>query len=388
MPFSYQSSKSVALTTTPPILSNGGVLSISPASGSLSGSMSIGDFVKLSAASSANTASTIVQRDSSGNFTAGTITAALTGTASNASNLGAQLPGFYTARANQTGTQTSNTISDFDTQVRSSRIDQLAAPTSVVGFAGQRITAVATPLTGSDAANKDYADALISTGNNKGTARAAATGDVFLAAPGAVMDGVTLSSSSNADIVLLSAQAIGSQNGLYIFNGATSPLTRATNADISAEVKSGLFIFVSEGTSNGSNGFTLITPNPIVLGTTALNFTQTSGAGQITAGNGLTKTGNTLNAGAGVGILTNPDDIAIDTSVVARKYQQTIGDGTANPITITHGLGNPTPTWSMSQVSSPFIGVTPPVAFPTANTVTFTFSAAPTTNQYRVTLIG
>lgn len=387
MPFSFQRASSGggggAVTGTAPIASNAGVISITPASGSLAGSMSIGDFVKLGAATALNTASSIVQRDASGNFAAGTIT----GTISNASNLNSQLPSFYLARANQTGTQTSTTISDFDTQVRLNRLDQLAAPTSAVGFGNQRLSAIATPTNGTDAVNLDYLGAFIATGNNKGTARAAATGDVNLASPGAVMDGVTLS-SANLDIVLLSAQTIGSQNGPYIFNGPTTPLTRATNADIAAEVRSGLFIFVSEGAVNGSNGFTLTTPNPIVLGTTSLNFTQTSGAGQIIAGLGITKAGNILNAGAGVGILVNPDDITIDTSIVARKYQQTIGDSTATVITVTHGLNNPTPAWSMSQVASPFIGVTPPVAFPTANTVTFTFSLAPTTNQYRVTLIG
>ena len=379
-----------AIAATAPITSTGGstpTIAISPASGSTAGSISISDFNKLAAATAVNTVSTIVLRDSSGNVAFGTATGALTGTASNASNLNSQTPAFYLGRANHTGSQTSATISDFDTQVRSSRLDQFAAPTSAVPLGSQRITALAPPSIGTDAVNKDYADALISTGNNKGTARLAATGNITIASPGATIDSVT---AANGDVILLPGQTTGSQNNLYIFNGAASPLTLATNADISAEVRSGLFVFVSEGTVNGSNGFTLTTPNPIALGTTALTFTQTSGAGQITSGTGLTKSGNILNVGAGAGILANADDVAIDTTVVARKYAQTIGDGTTAAITVTHSLNNLGPIWGCSQVASPFTSVMPTVTFPTANTATFTFSAGniPTTNQYRVTLIG
>lgn len=375
---------------TSPIVSTGGstpVISINPASGSVAGSFSSSDFTKLANATNSNIASTVVMRDSSGNVAFGTVTATLTGTASNASNLGNQAPSFYLDRANQTGTQTSSTISNFDSQVRTSRLDQFLAPTSAISLGSQRLTALATPTIGSDAVTKDYADGLIATGNNKGSVRVAATSNITIASPGSSIDSVTLSSAT-PDLVLLTGQTTASQNGLYVFNGAASPLTRATNADISAEVKSGLFVFVSEGILNGSNGYTLVTADPIVLGTTALTFTQTSGAGQITAGTGLTKTGNVLNAIGGVGIIANADDLAVDTSVVARKFSQTIGDGTATAITVTHNLNNPTPIWACSQVATPFTSVTPSVTYPTANTTTFTFGLAPTANQYRVTVVG
>lgn len=376
---------------TAPIVSSGGsspAISITPASGSTAGSLSISDFVKLGASTPINTASTLVQRDSSGNFAAGTITATLTGTASNAANLSGQTPASYLARSNHTGTQTSATISDFDTQVRSNRLDQLAAPTAAVGFGGQRLTSLAPPTNASDAATREFVEALVATGNNKGNARVAATGTINIAAPGAVIDGVTLSTTPTPDIVLLPAQTIGSQNGLYLFNGASSPMTRATNADISAEVTSGLFVFVSEGTVNASAGFTLVTPAPIILGTTALTFTQTSGAGQINSGTGLTKTGNVLNVGAGVGILVNPDDVAIDVAIVARKYSQTIGDGSSTAITVTHTCNNLAPSCSCVLVATPFTVVTPTVTNPSASTAVFTFGFAPTANQYRVTIIG
>ena len=66
------------------------------------------------------------------------------------------------ARANHTGTQTASTISDFDTQVRTSRLDQMAAPTASVSLNSQKITSLATPTVSTDASTKGYVDTQIS----------------------------------------------------------------------------------------------------------------------------------------------------------------------------------------------------------------------------------
>jgi hypothetical protein len=65
------------------------------------------------------------------------------------------------ARANHTGTQAASTISDFDTQVRTSRLDQMAAPTSAVSVNSQKITSLATPTADADASTKAYVDTSI-----------------------------------------------------------------------------------------------------------------------------------------------------------------------------------------------------------------------------------
>lgn len=379
----------VSVGGTSPIVSSGGlnpVISIVPASGGTAGSMSISDYVKLGAATSANTNSAIVQRDSSGNFAANVVTANLTGTATNASQLNSQAAAYYLARANHTGTQTSGSISDFDTQVRASRLDQMAPPTSNLGFGGNRLTALADPQNPQDAATKAYADALISTGTNKGSVRVASTANLSLTAPGATIDGVTLASG---DLLLLKDQSTGSQNGLYVWSGASATLVRATNADTSVEVRAGLFTFVSEGTANGNNGFTLTTDDPIALGTTALSFTQTSGAGQIIAGAGVTKTGNQLDVGAGFGVIVNADTVQVDPAVVVTKFAQAIGDGVSAVITVTHGLNTrDVSSYKVIRNSSPWDEVLPTVAFPTVNTATITFSSGniPTANQYRIAI--
>jgi hypothetical protein len=164
-------------------------------------------------------------------------------------------------------------------------------------------------------------------------------------------------------------------------------MTRATNADTSAEVKSGLFVFVSEGTVNGGNGFTLTTNDPITLGTTPLVFSQISGAGEITAGSGLTKTGNVLTVGQGAGITVNADDVSVDFGTVVRKASALIGDGSATSITVTHSVNNDNPMVTVKSIATNDV-VIPSVKPISTTQVTLTFAVAPTANQYRVTIQG
>jgi len=100
--------------------------------------------------------------------------------------------------------------------------------------------------------------------------------------------------------VLIKDQSAGLQNGIYKVTtagsgGAAFVLTRTTDFDSPAEVTSGAFTFIETGTANSDSGWVLTTDGAVTIGTTALAFSQFSGAGQITAGTGLTKVGNTLN---------------------------------------------------------------------------------------------
>ena len=140
--------------------------------------------------------------------------------------------------------------------------------------------------------SKEYVDAVKVGLDFKDSVRVATTGsNISLSSAPAAIDGVTLSSD---DRVLVKDQSTASQNGIYVFNGSGSAMTRATDADANAEVTSGLFTFVTEGAVNADSGFVLTTDGSITVGTTSLAFAQFSGAGQITAGTGMTKTGNTL----------------------------------------------------------------------------------------------
>ena len=148
---------------------------------------------------------------------------------------------------------------------------------------------------------KEYVDAVKVGLDFKDSVRVASTANVTVSGPGAAIDGITLSSG---DRVLLKNQSTASQNGIYVFNGAASALTRATDADSSTEVTAGMFVFVEEGTVNADQGFVLTTDGTITVGSTSLSFTQFSGAGQIVAGDAITKTGNQLDV--------NDDNITLE----------------------------------------------------------------------------
>jgi hypothetical protein len=218
----------------------------------------------------------------------------------------------------------SSWITNFDTQVRTSRLDQMAVPTASINFNNQKAIGLAEPTNLQDAATKNYVDAAVTTGVNQGVVRVASTGNVSLSTPGSTFDGVTLT-NVGTDLILLKNQATPADNGIYVWNGAGSPLTRATNADTSAEVRTGLFIFVSEGTIGASQGYRLTTTN-VILGTTPLTFTQVSGAGQINAGAGMTKTGNQLDiAGTTDRITVLPDSIDIASTYAGQTSITTLG---------------------------------------------------------------
>ena len=164
---------------------------------------------------------------------------------------------------------------------------------------------------GSDSlVNKSYVDSVANGLDVKASVRVATTGNLSAtynngngtltaSSNGAIsIDGVSLSAD---DRVLVKDQSTGAQNGFYkvttVGSGSAAfVLTRTPDADAASELTAGAFTFVEEGTANADNGYVLSTDGAITLGTTAITFEQFSGAGQISAGNGLTKTGNTIDA--------------------------------------------------------------------------------------------
>ena len=173
----------------------------------------------------------------------------------------------------------------------------------VIDVNNSRISNITDPTATQDAATKGYVDAVKQALDIKDSVRVATTANITIATAlnvGDTIDGVTL---ADGDRVLVKNQTTGSENGIY--TAGTTP-ARATDANISAEVTSGMFCFVEEGTVGGDNGFVLTTNDPITLDTTALTFVQFSGAGQVIAGDALSKSGNTLNV--------NDDNITLEVS--------------------------------------------------------------------------
>jgi hypothetical protein len=267
------------------------------------------------------------------------------------------------------------------------KLHDFALATASVDLNNQKITNLTDPANPQDAANKRYVDAAVVGIEWKPSVRAATTANGTLAtafANGQVIDGVTLATGNR---ILIKNQTTGTENGLYTVNATGAP-TRSTDADTSAELTASFAVFVEEGTANADSGYTLTNDGTVTIGTTALSFTQFTGLGQITAGNGLTKAANTIDVVAGLGIVANANDVAVDTAVVVRKYATDIGDGSATSITVTHNLNTRDVTVGVYSSTSTYDEVECDILHATVNTVTLLFSVAPTAGQYRAVVHG
>ena len=213
-------------------------------------------------------------------------------------------------------------------------------------------------FTSDSLANKSYVDSVANGLDVKASVRVATTanlGAVYNNAAGTLtnsgsqaaisVDGVTLVVTNR---VLVKSQTTQAQNGFYKVTtvGTASTnwvLTRTPDADAASELTAGAFTFAEEGTLNGDNGYVMSTDGAVTLGTTAITFEQFSGAGQITAGNGLTKNGNTIDAvGTADKIAVSADAITIATTYVGQTSittTGTIGTGTweATDVAVAHG---------------------------------------------------
>lgn len=317
-------------------------------------------------------------------------------------------------------------------------LSALAAPTADVSWGNYKITALATPVNPSDASTKQYVDdvaqglhihascftattANLTATYNNGTSGVGATLTNSGAQAALVIDGVTLVLD---DRVLVKNQTSQLQNGIYVVSnigsGSTNwVLTRASDFDTSAEVNGGDFVFVTGGTVNDNTGW-VQTSTPVTIGTTAIIFQQFSGAGTYLAGDGLSLVGNTfsfnptstgglqaaaggasilkptnsglvtdatgLYVGAGTGISVSGTTVAVDTTVVARKFAQTLSTS-ATSYTITHNLGTLDVLVQVYTVSDGSEVIVDNLRA-TTNTVTLNFNVAPSANAYRVVIIG
>lgn len=225
-------------------------------------------------------------------------------------------------RAQHTGTQLASSISNFDTQVRTSSLNQMVAPTAPLAMGSQRLTAVADPSGAQDAATKNYVDNAIQGLDALQSVRVASTATVTLTAPGTAIDGITL---ATGDRVLLKNQTAPAENGVYIFQGSASTMTRAPDNDTWVEMPSA-FVWVEQGTVNADTGWVNTSDQGGTLGTTAVTWTQFSSAGTAIAGAGLTKTGNTIDAvGTANRITVAADSIDISTAYVGQATITTLG---------------------------------------------------------------
>ena len=230
-------------------------------------------------------------------------------------------------------------ISDFDAGVRTNTLDQMAAPTSAVSLNSQKITGLADPTGDNDAANKGYVDGVAQGLDVKDSVVATTTANGTLStafANGQSIDGVTL---QTGDRILIKNQTTASQNGIYNVQASGAP-SRATDMATGANA-AGAFVFVEQGTVNAENGFTCTSDTgSAVVGTNNLTFAQFSGAGQIIAGDGLDKSGNTLSVDlkANGGLVIESSELALKLDASSITGTLAIGDGGTGATTASAAL--------------------------------------------------
>lgn len=191
-----------------------------------------------------------------------------------------------------------------------------------IAMGSSKITGLGTPTADADAATKAYVDSVAQGLDVKGSCRVATTGNISLSGTQTI-DGVAVIAG---DRVLVKDQSTAANNGIYVV--AAGSWARAADADTWAELV-GAFTFVEEGTVNDNSGWVCTSPAGGTLGVTAVTWEQFSGAGQITAGAGMYKSGNTLNVGTASSsrIVVNTDDIDLATTgVTASTYKSVTVD--------------------------------------------------------------
>ena len=296
------------------------------------------------------------------------------------------------------------------------------------------------PLADQDVATKSYVDAARAGLDVKQSVRATTTGsNITLDNTTTTLDGVSLADGNR---VLVKDQSTASENGIYVVS-TSGVWSRSTDADDTGELTAGSFVFVEEGTDYADSGWVVTTDGTITIDTTGIAFAQFSGAGQITAGDGLTKSGNTLNVGGttdritvgadavdiastyvgqssittlgtvttgtweatdvgvahgGTGASTASDaranladtptaGINTSTPVLGRISARTIGDGTTLTYTITHNFNTRDVVVQVFDTST-YDTVFADVLRSTVDAVDVTFSSAPALNAYRVVVTG
>ena len=289
-----------------------------------------------------------------------------------------------------------------------------------------KVINLATPTSSTDAANKAYVDSVSQGLDVKQSVRVSTTANIDLSTDleaSDVIDGVTLVAGNR---VLVKHQTSGADNGLYVVQSSGAAV-RADDANVSSEVTAGFFTFVEEGTLYGNTGWVLTTDNPITLGSTALTFTQFSGTGTFTAGSGLTLNGTEfsvdvtpasgnatlINSGGAVEVKVNTTDglestasglginngtgltfssgaLVLDTAngYGTRKLAYNLGNNSATSFAANHNLSTRDVSVHVYDNASPYAQVEADVEHTDSNNVTVKFSVAPTTDQYRVVIVG
>jgi len=203
------------------------------------------------------------------------------------------------------------------------KLNEFTTPDGAVSLNSQKITNLATPTADGDAASKSYVDGVASGLDIKDSVKVATTANITLSGTQTI-DGVAVSADER---VLVKDQSTASQNGLYLCKASTWARTSDLAAGVDA---AGMFTFVEQGSTNADQGFVCSSDKgSAVVGTNNLAFTQFSGGGNLTAGDGLDKSGNefSVDLKSNGGLVIESTELAVDLAASSITGTLAISDG-------------------------------------------------------------
>lgn len=219
----------------------------------------------------------------------------------------------------------------------------------------------------------------------KESVRVKAQANINLAAPGATIDGVTM---ANGDRFLPASQTTASQNGIYVWNGASTPATRALDASTFAELEAAV-VTVEEGTDAGTSWRQTEVNGTIDTSTiTWVSFgVSVPNASETTAGKIEIATQAETDTGTDDQRAITPAKLK-NWSGAPKRFAADVGDGSNTSFTITHNLGTRDLQVGIYRNSGNYDEVECEVRHTSTTQVTLIFSSAPTSNQFRVVITG
>jgi hypothetical protein len=242
-----------------------------------------------------------------------------------------------------------------------------------------------TPSAAGDAVPKSYVDSAVEGLAWKDSARVGTQSNINLASPGATIDGVTMASQ---DRVLVRNQSTQSQNGIYVWNGASTALTRSLDASTFAELEQAI-ITVEEGTDAGTTWRqTQVNGTIDVSNVLFTSFAAAApAASETTAGIAELATQAEVDAGTDDARIITPLKLA-NWSGRLRKVSANIGDGSATSYVVTHNLNTRDVIIRVFPNSGQYDDVEVDVQRTSTTTATLVFATAPASNAYRVVVMG
>jgi hypothetical protein len=248
-----------------------------------------------------------------------------------------------------------------------------------------KVINVPTPSAAGDAVPKSYVDSAVEGLAWKDSARVGTQSNINLASPGATIDGVTMASQ---DRVLVRNQSTQSQNGIYIWNGASTALTRSLDASTFAELEQAI-ITVEEGTDAGTTWRqTQVNGTIDVSNVLFTSFAAAApAASETTAGIAELATQAEVDAGTDDARIITPLKLA-NWSGRLRKVSTSIGDGSATSYVVTHNLNTRDVIIRVFPNSGQYDDVEVDVQRTSTTTATLVFATAPASNAYRVVVLG